>query len=493
MLLPSTLQETLRDMPHKSGVYVMRDFLHKIIYVGKARDLKKRVSSYFSSQKKDRKTRALLESLETLEYHVVRSEAEAVLLEGRLIKDHRPKYNIAFRDDKRFLLVRVNLCDEIPKFSLTRIRKEDGARYFGPFAHAGALRKTLETLTRRFGLRSCSAATPKEEDFNHCHAHIIKNCPAPCIGKISRSDYKTRVEEACAFLEGKSAALAEELTREMKEAAGKLDFEKAATLRNLLEDVQKTTRPTKRFTRSLPTLPSAINPENDLDDLQAALDLPRRPTTMECFDISNISSTHIVASMVRFKNGVPDRKNYRTYRIKDLKTPDDFASMGEVIRRRYSRVLTEGGELPKLIIVDGGRGQLSSACKELAHLGLSDLPIIGLAKEFEEIYRPDHPLPLELDHRRGGLKLLQRIRDEAHRTANGYHSLLLKKRVRESVLDTIPGVSSSRKKILLKTFGSVERLKKTPAEEIAKTPGIGESLAQTIFLALQKKPSKPCP
>lgn len=486
-MIPPALKDTLRDMPHKSGVYIMRDFLNKIIYVGKARDLKKRVSSYFSSRKKDRKTRALLDSLETLEYHVVRSEAEAVLLEGRLIKEHRPKYNIAFRDDKRFLLVRVNLADEIPKFSLTRIRKEDGGRYFGPFAHAGALRKTLETLTRRFGLRSCPPITPGEEDFKHCHAHIIKNCPAPCIAKISRSEYKARVEEACAFLEGKSASLAEELKLEMKKAAENLDFEKAASLRNLLEDLQKTTRPTKRFTRALPTLPSAIAPEEDLDDLQDALDLPRRPATMECFDISNISSTHIVASMVRFKNGVPDRKNYRTYRIKDLKSQDDFASMAEVIRRRYTRVLAEEGELPKLIIVDGGRGQLSSACKELAQLGLCDIPIIGLAKEFEEIYRPNHPLPLELDHRRGGLKLLQRIRDEAHRTANAYHSLLLKKRVRESVLDSIAGVSSSRKKDLLKTFGSVERLKKASAEEIAKTPGIGGSLAQTIFLALHKK------
>ena len=251
-----------------------------------------------------------------------------------------------------------------------------------------------------------------------------------------------------------------------------------------------------------------------------ALQLARPPRIMECFDISNISSTHIVASMVRFKDGVPDRANYRRYRIRGTPNQDDFASMAEVVRRRYSRVLREAhlekdpvekrdsvtidyspefsqespaqilqqaamrddqpSTLPDLIIVDGGKGQLSSACKELQRLGLYEQPVIGLAKEFEEIYRPGRPLPLRLPEDSGALKLLQRIRDEAHRFANSFHSLLLKKRISESLLDEIPGVSESRKKALLETFGSVERIRKSSATQIASVNGIGPKLGEQI-------------
>jgi excinuclease ABC subunit C len=254
-----------------------------------------------------------------------------------------------------------------------------------------------------------------------------------------------------------------------------------------------------RFTRK--SLPTTIDPAADLRALADALQLGRPPRVMECFDISNISSTHIVASMVRFKDGVPDRANYRRYRIRGTPGQNDFASMAEVVRRRYSRVLREAaaaepdaefsqlpvdeavrpdGPLPDLIIVDGGKGQLSSACAELQRLRLFRQPIIGLAKEFEEIHRPGRPLPLRLPEDSGALKLLQRIRDEAHRFANGYHSLLLKKRISESVLDDIPGVSESRKKALLAAFGSVERLKRAPAEKLAAVPGIGPRLGEQI-------------
>jgi excinuclease ABC subunit C len=270
-----------------------------------------------------------------------------------------------------------------------------------------------------------------------------------------------------------------------------MDFEKAAQLRNLLNDLKATTRQMVRFTRK--SLPTTVNPQADMAALQTALALPELPQVMECFDISNISSTHIVASMVRFRNGVPDRANYRTYRIKGISHQDDFASMAEVVRRRYGRVLREQTEsgppailLPNLIIVDGGKGQLSSACEELQRLGLFNIPIIGLAKEFEEIHRPSRPLPVKLPEDSGALRLLQRIRDEAHRTANGYHSLLLKKRVRESVLDSIPGISSAKKRLLLENFGSVERIKNLPASEIAMLQGISSALAEKISAALQQ-------
>lgn len=502
--MPDFLQTKLRDVPHKPGVYVMRDRLKRVIYVGKARDLRKRLANYFTPSRQmraDLKTRALIDSICDFEWHIVRSEAEAVLYEGRLIKEFRPKYNISFRDDKRFLLVRVNLNEPWPRFQLTRLRKDDGARYFGPFAHSGALRSTLNAIRKKFGVRSCRPAEPGERDFRHCMDAVIKNCSAPCVGRIQREDYLRRVEEACEFLDGESRHMIEQVEEEMKKAAANLDFEKAAQLRNLLEDLKRTTKPMTRFTRK--TLPSSINPEADLAALGDALGLEKPPTIMECFDISNISSTHIVASMVRFKNGVPDRANYRRYRIKGTEKQDDFASMAEVVRRRYSRVLGEAAtaaedaefsqenaseavaagkieNFPDLIIVDGGKGQLSSACAELQRLGLHDANIVGLAKEFEEIYRPARPLPLRLPEDSGALKLLQRIRDEAHRFANGYHSLLLKKRISESVLDDIPGVSESRKKALLAEFGSLERIRRTPAEKLAEVSGIGPRLGEQI-------------
>jgi excinuclease ABC subunit C len=344
--------------------------------------------------------------------------------------------------------------------------------------------------------------------------HIIKNCSAPCIRRVTRDDYKTRVLAACEFLEGQSQEMLKQIEEQMKRAAENLEFEKAAEMRNMLDDLRRTTRPARRFTRG--SLPTSIDPIGDLQALADALLLPGAPTVMECFDISNISTTHIVASMVSFRNGVPDKSNYRRYRIRTVAGQDDFASMAEVVRRRYSRVLLENRSaapelaefsqealdesiariqaaapermvrLPDLIIVDGGKGQLNSACKELQRLGLQNVPIIGLAKEFEEIYRPGRPLPLQLPDDSGALQVLQRIRDEAHRFANGYHQLLMKKRIAESILDDCPGISENRKQALLKRFGSVERLRKASVAEIEQVDGISSKLAEVIFQFLQR-------
>jgi excinuclease ABC subunit C len=334
------------------------------------------------------------------------------------------------------------------------------------------------------------------------------------------------------------------LEAEMHKAAKKMDFEKAAELRNMIDDLRSTTRPMRRFTRG--SLPSSIDPMADVRALADALQLPQAPRVMECFDISNISSTHVVASMVCFRDGVPDKDNYRRYRVRTVNGQDDFASMAEVVRRRYSRVLLEARDansdaaefsqedpasamerisrdpgcdgrirpqnqqlisgdsspqkafgarndecfvavrLPDLIIVDGGKGQLSAACRELQRLRLHDLPIIGLAKEHEEIYRPGRALPLQLPLDSGALRLLQRIRDEAHRFANAYHQLLMKKRVGESILDDCPGVSQNRKNLLLRRFGSVNRLRRASVEDIASTEGIGRKLAEEVHQFLQR-------
>ncbi len=480
----------VRDLPHKPGVYLFKDRFNRVIYVGKARDLSKRVSQYFHPARQsraDRKTQALLESVWDLEVFTVKSEPESLLLEGKLIKEYRPRYNISFRDDKRFLLVKVNLNDPFPRFQLTRMKQDlDGCRYFGPFAHAGSLRKTLSLIRRKFNLHTCRSAIPNENDFRHCFQHVIKNCSAPCVNKITRAAYLARVKEACDFLDGASRQMMTDLRKQMEDAAQKLDFERAAELRNLLDDLKRTTRPTKRFARQFDT---TVKPNDDMLALQAALELAEPPNIIECFDISNISTTHKVASMVCFRGGKPDRENYRRYRIKTVEGQDDFASMAEVVRRRYSRVLNDGIRKPSLIVVDGGKGQLSSARRELKTLGLEDLPIIGLAKEREEIFRPGISEPLVIDHSSGAIRLLQRIRDEAHRFANGYHQLLMKQRMNESILDEVPGVSENRKRLLLRHFNSIERLRNATAEEICEIEGIGPKLAETLvdFFAKLKR------
>lgn len=474
------LADKVRQLPHKPGVYVYRDKFNRIIYVGKAKDLRKRVSQYFHPSKKmtaDRKTRALIENIHDIETHVVRSEAESLLLEGQMIKDHRPRYNISFRDDKRFLLVKINPQDPNPKFQTTRLKKEDGCRYFGPFAQSGSLRRTINVMNRQFGLRSCRPTVPTDKDYKHCHDDVIKNCSAPCVGKISQQEYHERVRLACEFLEGKSKEMLIELEKEMKRAAQQQDFEKAAQLRNMLEDLQRTTSKQKRFVRELP---STVAPEQDMEALRDALGMEVLPQHIECFDISNISTTHKVASMVIFRNGKPNRYNYRRYRIKTVVGQDDFASMAEVVRRRYARLIKEEKSLPDLIVVDGGKGQLSSAVRELNALGRYGQRIIGLAKQREEIFTPGESDPIVLPHTSGAIRLLQRVRDEAHRTANGYHQLLMKRRMSESLLDDCPGISQAKKLALLQHFGSIDKIKKANAKQLQVVDGIGPKLASGI-------------
>ena len=508
------LQKKVHEVPHKPGVYLMRDRFHRVIYVGKARDLRKRVSSYFLPSKlaqADLKTRAMLEATWDFETHVVRSEAESVLLEGKLIKEYRPRYNISFRDDKRFLLVKIDMSEEWPRFRLTRLKKNDNARYFGPYADAGALRQTLNLMRKKFGVLTFGRGAPTERELKSSTYQVPVR-----LSEITAEQYRERAARACEFLEGHSREMIDALDEQMRKAAEKMEFEKAAELRNMIDDVRQTTKQVRRFTRG--TLPSAIDPLADVQALGDGLQLPRLPRVMECFDISNISTTHVVASMVCFRDGVPDKDCYRRYRVRTVQGQDDFASMAEVVRRRYSRVLLDARErnpdvaefsqenpadaisrvsdknerefvavrLPDLIIVDGGKGQLSSACRELQRLGLHDLPIIGLAKEHEEIYRPGRAMPLQLPVDSGALHLLQRIRDEAHRFANAYHQLLLKKRIDESILDDCPGVSQNRKSLLLRKFGSVNRLRKASVEQIAATEGIGPKLAEEVHRFLQR-------
>ena len=555
------IRSKLAQVPHRPGVYLHKDRFGTVIYVGKARDLRKRVAQYFQSSRRlgwDLKFNALVEAIHDFDCHVVKSDAEAVLLEGKLIKEFQPRYNISFRDDKRFLMLKVNLNDPIPRFTLTRLKLEDGARYFGPFASGGALRRTLNLVRHKFNLRGCRPLNPDASDYKHCLYAHMKVCTAPCIGNVTREQYLMQVTAGCDFLDGQCDEMATELEAQMKKAAAAQDFEQAAQLRDLLSDIKRSTKKTKSFERVPYSLPVAIHPERDLEELAKVLGLAAPPQRIEGFDISNISGTFAVASLVSFWRGRPDRTNYRRFKIKTVTGQDDFACMAETIRRRYSRLrkemasgelrvgnppdeapvsdstfdirhstLPDEGEapesrptsafdaivhdaasrdemtapwvpkvpaaarLPDLILIDGGKGQLNAACAELAKLGLGHIAIIGLAKEFEEIYRPDEPAPLRLGLDHPAVKLLQRVRDESHRVANSYNAQLRLRKISESILDEFPGVGDARKQVLLKKFGSIHRLRIATVEQIAEVPGFGGKTAQELKAFLETRTERP--
>lgn len=509
----------------------MKDRFGTVIYVGKARDLRRRVSQYFHPSRRsgrDPKFNALVDAIHDFDVHAVRSEPEALLLEGRLIKEFRPRYNVSFRDDKRFALLKVHLDDPIPRFTITRIEQDDGARYFGPFVSTGALRRTLNLVRHKFNLRGCSPHTPTEHDYRHCLYAHLRVCTAPCIGNVTREQYLMQVRAACDFLAGECAEMAREMEEQMAKAAAALEFEKAAQLRDLVADIRSTTSRTGKYKRLPPKLPVAINPEAELEALGRALELPRPPARIDGFDVSNISGTFKVASLVTFWQGRPDRTGYRRFRIKTVEGQDDFACIAETIQRRYSRLLREAGEpcqpdlqrlvddvsaavrsrracadqdavaaavggsvakpprapktaIPDLILIDGGRGQVNAASAELARLGLQNIPLIGLAKEFEEIYRPGNSAPIRLGLDHPAVKLLQRIRDESHRVANSYNARLRLQKISESLLDEFPGIGETRKQALLKRFGSVHRLRRATVDEIAEVPGFGRELAAGLI------------
>ena len=494
MPVSEAIRKKLSAVPHKPGVYLHKDRFGTVIYVGKARDLRKRVSQYFQSSRRhgwDLKFNALVEAICDFDVHVVRSEPESLLLESKLIKEFKPRFNISLRDDKRFLMLKVNLNDPIPNFVFTRLKKDDGARYFGPFVNSMALRNTVALARKQFNLRGCRVFTPGEADYKHCLYAHLKNCTAPCVGNVTHEQYLAQVKSACDFLEGQCREMQPQLEAEMKKAAAAHEFEKAADLRDLIRDLNDTWKKTEKFTRVPYTLPLAIHPEKDLVEIAKILNLPAPPLRIEGFDISNISGTFAVASLVSFKNGRPDRANYRRFKIKTVIGQDDFASIAEVVGRRYSRLQRESKPMPDLILIDGGKGQLGMACAELKKLGLEKIPIIGLAKEFEEIYLPEKSLPLRLGLDHPAVKLLQRVRDECHRVANSFNAQLRIKTISESVLDDFPGIGDRRKAALLKKFGSVQRLKAATLEQLAEVPGFGGKAAAELKKFLAARASGP--
>ncbi len=642
MTSPSTtlFPERLAAVPLRPGVYIMRGSSGEVLYVGKASALRNRLRSYFSSPGSlSGKTADLVSRIADFEYIVTESEQEALLLENSFIKRHKPRYNARLKDDKTYPFIKVDLTDPFPRIYVTRRAADDGSRYFGPFASAGSVRKTLDLLNRLFPYRSCTKAITGTDD-RPCLEYHIKRCIAPCTGYASRDEYMGVIGQVVLFLEGNTKRVVSELKDEMTGAADSLQFERAAALRDRLRAIERVyegqkviglsdedldaisvahgrneawvevffvrqgnlagrdnflmegtqddsegeiaAQFIKQFYDSAAHIPRLVLVGEDLEDgelistwlaskrngpveiavpqrgpkrgllemvrenaaqgleqlkikwlsdpdlmasamseLQEQLSLPRLPRRIECYDISHIQGTNMVASMAVFEDGRPKNSHYRRFKIKTVPGNDDFASMREVLTRRFKRLqqahalrspppgeesereaasdgaaapdgdpLPENtspesfGDMPDLVLIDGGKGQLNAAIEVFLRLGLKDIPLASLAKQQEEIYLPHNADPVVLPRNSQALFLVQRARDEAHRFAVTFHRERRQKSSVQSALDLVPGIGPKRKRALIKKFGSVKGIKEAPAGELAAVPGMTARLAEKIKLYL---------
>ncbi len=477
------------DIPAKPGCYLYRDLFGTVIYVGKASNLRRRMSQYFQPSRENRadpKLRSLINSIETWEFITVRSEEEALILESRLIKEFAPHYNILMRDDKRMLMLKLDPAETFPRLKFARLKKDDSCLYFGPYPKTTDLKRTAEYLIRKLKLRTCKCASPTPEDRQHCLAGAVRDCCEPCTGRETPEGYAGRIEKLISILNGRTEEETDGLKQKMQEAAEKHQFEKAAAYRDILASLDAICKQ-KRRSFLLTASQYGTDPgPGAVADLRNALKLDFDPVSIECFDISNISGTLAVASMVHFTDGRPDRGKYRRFRIRTVEGPNDFAMMKEAVSRRFARVLKGEEKAPSILMVDGGAGQLSSAIDILAELNVPPFPVIGLAEKHEEIYIPGRREPLRLPADRPALHLLQAIRDEAHRFAITYHRALRLAAIQNSLLDEIEGIGEVRKIAILKEFGSVRTLRKASPEEIARrVDGIGPEFARQIYDYLQ--------
>ena len=428
----------------------------------------------------------MVDTVFDFEWMTVKNDAEALLTEAELIKRHKPHFNILMRDDKRYLLLELDDNERFPTLKLARFKRPGSlSRYFGPFPHGYALKTTLEYLLARFGLRACRSAEPDLETRKRCLKRIVKDCCGPCTGKVTVEEYRTRLDAALKVLDGDLAELKTELNDRIAECAERPEFEKAAHWRDVLANlIAVFGRRNRSFER--PGLPGVPSGTDAAEALRERLGLPGKFHTVIGFDISNTFGTQAVASMVCFTDGRPDRDRYRRFRIRTVDHSDDFAMMAEAVGRHFGRLLENHLPLPDLLMVDGGRGQLSAALEKLAALGCPPFPVLGLAKRLEEIILPGVEEPLRLDRHDPALRMLQALRDEAHRFAIGYHRKLRDKRMEQSVLDTIPGIGPARRAALLKAFGSVRKLRKATVEAVAEAvPGIGQATAEKLLRALR--------
>jgi excinuclease ABC subunit C len=599
------VEAKLGSLPTRPGVYFFKDAAGDVLYIGKAKSLRGRVRGHFAADPATSlKNREMLRRVADIDTIVVGSEAEALLLEANLIKEHRPRFNIQLRDDKRYPYIKVTLQENFPRVYVTRRLENDGGRYFGPYTEVGAMRQALELVKRLYTVRSCRYDLPADAPARPCLDYHIGRCLAPCVGLQSRESYRGMVDEILDVLGGRIRPVRARVAADMQRAAESLDFERAATLRDVLagldslerrqraldvrggdsdvvglardgdqacavllrirdgkllgrevdffENVADASdavvagtaatrfyfgrgehgtadlprdvllpldfedRPTveellsglanRRVATHIPirgdkvrlielanqnarhlleeraVLGHTVEARADdvLYDLQEALELKVVPRLMACFDISHMAGTEVVGSCVVFRNGEPDRSEYRRFRVRGEWGNDDFRSMQEVVGRYVARRIAEQQPLPDLIVIDGGKGQLSNAVRATREAGGADIVVVSLAKREEEVYLAGRPDPLRLPRTSAALRLLQRLRDEAHRFAHDYNRKRMGKRTLRSELAAIPGIGPARQRALLERFGSVRALKAATAEEIASVPGFSRKLATTL-------------
>lgn len=466
------LKEKLKTLPKEPGVYFHKDAKGKIIYIGKAAVLKNRVGSYFQqSRHRDFKTKILVGEIVDVDWITVESEVEALFLESEFIKRYMPKYNIDLRDDKHFIYIKIPMNDEWPVMSYVRRPMDDGAEYFGPFTSSDAVRKAMRQLRKVFPYVTHSVTPLPARACLHYHIGL---CPGPECGAVTASAYKRSLRRLMLYMRGQKTKLTDQIEKEMMQAAKKQDFELAVDRRNQLNNLRALGKQMIFSDRES----FDLTRDQALVGLADRLNLKGIPRRIECYDISHFQGTDNVASMVVFTDGTPNKEEYRRFKMR-LAGNDDFAHMAEVIRRRFSGKNLEKWLKPDLIIIDGGKGQLSAALTVLGELGI-EIPTVGLAKREEEIIRrtgKGYDIML-LPHSSHVLQLLQRIRDEAHRFAVTYHGILRGKRQTSSLLDQIPGVGPATRKKLIRAFGSVAGVKQAPFEDVAGV--VGETRAKVI-------------
>ena len=406
------LENKIKALGDSPGVYIFKDSSGKILYIGKAKSLKKRVRSYFTRDL-SAKTQALVAKIADIEYALTPNESQAQILEASLIKDRQPPYNITLKDDKSFPWIKIS-NEEFPVISVCRKKKqkEDNGLYFGPYTNPRLLRQAIKLIRRVFGFRSCKKM-PKDT----CLYYRLSLCPAPCAGKISHRKYREIINNIVMFLDSRYEELLKHLAARMQEASLLQRFEEASKIRDQINALSI-------IGQGKP----GVNTLTGIEGLQRLLKLNRPPNRIEAFDISNISGQQACGSMVSFYNGIPDKENYRRFRIKTVGSIDDYGMLQEVLRRRYNRLIKENAVLPDLILIDGGKSHILTAYRITKELGI-DIPIVGIAKEKENIYTINQGYPLKLEEGSAALNLIRRIRDEAHRFAVVYHRVLRRKSI----------------------------------------------------------------
>ena len=420
----------VREFPQTSGVYLMKDAAGRVIYIGKAKNLRSRASSYFQKPAaEDLRTEWVTEICD-IDYVECESEVDALLMEARLIKDVQPRYNKELKDDKTFPYLMITTSEDFPRVEVTREPKDRGVRLYGPFANAGALRGAVQVLQKIFRFRTCSldldASDERWKWFRPCLLASIKQCSAPCNLRISKEDYRRDIKRLQMVLRGEKAGLLQQLRQEMQDAARTLAFERAAVLRDEIHMLETLDRRGDLDTHAQPEV-FYVDPQKGLAGLQKVLHLERTPRTIEGVDIAHLGGDQTVASLVQFLDGLPFKPGYRRYKIRGVAGIDDVRSIHEVVARRYHRLAEESELFPDILLIDGGKGQLNAARAAFRDQALAPPTLLSLAKQEEEVFLPDADAPLRLSRHSFALRLLQYVRDEAHRFAQHYHHMLRRK------------------------------------------------------------------